>query len=119
MFNTHYSRARQDPELNSGETLVDRAGYISAQRRIENMIFAGQRLVQSRRESFDFPDGKIDESFQDPTRSKNYDMADATQDALKVRQSLQNRADERKAQEEAVKASQTAQKAPDGVLKEN
>ena len=42
------------------------------------MIMAGQRLRSYRAEQFDFPDGEIDESFSDPTRSGNFDLADGT-----------------------------------------
>ena len=101
-FNTQYDRVRQPAEQNSGITLVERAGYISAQVRIENLMLAGQRLVQARKEMYDFPDGKIDFDFNDPTRRKNYDLADGFQDGLKVEAKL-------KAQKEAVKASQAAQ----------
>lgn len=101
-FNTAYDRVRQPAEQNSGITLVERAGYISAQVRIENLMLAGQRLVQARKEMYDFPDGKIDFDFNDPTRRKNYDLADGFQDGLKVEARL-------KAQREAVKASQAAQ----------
>lgn len=107
-FNTQYDRVRQPAETNSGITLVERAGYISAQVRIENLMLAGQRLVQARKEMYDFPDGKIDFDFNDPTRRKNYDLADGFQDGLKVEAKL-------KAQREAVKASQTAQEALEGT----
>ena len=110
-FNTQYDRVRQPAEINSGITLVERAGYIPAQQRIENLMLAGQRLVQARKELYDFPDGKIDPNFSDPTRSKNYDLADVFQDGLKVEARL-------KAQREAAKASQTAQEASDKASKE-
>lgn len=99
MFTTPYQekRFKTPPEVNSGKTLVETAGYISAQKRIENMILAGQRLVDYRKQQFDFPDGKIDEFYDDPTRVANFDLADATQ--------LQLEADAN------LKASQTAQEA--------
>lgn len=109
-FNTQYDRIKQPPESNSGVTLVERAGYIPAQQRIENLMLAGQRLVQARKELYDFPDGKIDPDFQDPTRSKNYDLADGFQDGLKIEARL-------RAQREAVKASQAAQE-PSGEVPE-
>lgn len=89
-FSTPYQekRFKTPPEVNSGETLVETAGYISAQKRIENMILAGQRLVDYRKGQFDFPDGQIDESFQDPTRSPNFDLADATQLQMQAEASL-------------------------------
>ena len=72
------------PEKNSGEILIEKAGYISAEKRITNLMLAGQRLVESRKAQYDFPDGKIDETFSDPTRRKGYDPADATQDQLQI-----------------------------------
>ena len=72
-------------EVNDGESLVETAGYISAEQRITNMMLAGQRLVESRRVMYDlqgeYNDATIHE-FSDPTRSPNYDLADATQDAM-------------------------------------
>lgn len=88
-FNTHYNRKRSKGEINSGEIIVETAGYISAKQRIENLINAGQRLVESRASQYDFDGSKpIDEDFYDPTRLKSYDMADATQDMLAVEAKL-------------------------------
>lgn len=78
-FQTHFTHKSSPPEKNSGITIVERAGYISAQKRIENMILAGQRLVEYRKQQFDFDGNEIDEDFQDPTRNPNFDMADASQ----------------------------------------
>lgn len=76
-FQTHYKRNPSPPECNSGEKLVEVAGYITAQQRIEAIINAGHRLNEYRKEQFDFQD-ELDEDFEDPTRSKNFDRADAT-----------------------------------------
>lgn len=84
-FKTHYNASKfpKSPELNSGEILVETAGYITAEQRITNLMLAGQRLVEHRKSAYDFEAGKeIDEDFYDPTRRKNYDMADAFQDEL-------------------------------------
>ena len=82
----------------SSET--EQAGYIPATKQIENMILAGRRLDSSRLQ-YDFAsEEEIDEELYDPTRSGNFDLADATQAQIAVQQSLQ---------EQAVKASQTAQ----------
>lgn len=103
VFTTPYkeNRFKTPPEENSGKTLVETAGYMSAQKRIENMILAGQRLVDYRKSQFDFPEGEIDESFEDPTRSPNFDLADASQIQIQAEASL--------------KASQTSQGAPQSV----
>lgn len=94
-----YSRAVR-PEITfeklSQKSEVETAGYMTAQQRIENMMLAGRKLVQYRREQFDFPDGQIDESFTDPTRSKNFDFADGTrlariaEDSLRASQAAHN-----------------------------
>ena len=82
----------------SSET--EQAGYIPATKQIENMILAGQRLDASRLQ-FDFAsEDEIDEELCDPTRSGNFDLADASQAQIAVQQSLR---------EQAVKASQTVQ----------
>lgn len=72
------------PEINSGEVMVETAGYIDSQTKIENMIFAGQRLEMSRSEDFDYNDDNVfdDENNDmdiDPTRYKGLDMAEASE----------------------------------------
>lgn len=80
---------------------TEQAGYISPQNQIENMILAGRRLDEYRKEQYDFnSEEEIDEELYDPTRSGNFDLADASQAQFEVRQRLN---------EQALKASQTAQ----------
>lgn len=110
-FQTQYTHKSSPPEINSGKTLVERAGYISAQKRIENMILAGQRLVDYRKSQFDFEGDKIDLDFTDPTRDPNFDMADAFQHDLEI-QSRIARAKKAELDKEALKASQEAQNEP-------
>lgn len=120
-FRTAYNRPPKTPEVNSGETLVEIAGYIPAQKRIENMILAGQRLVDYRKSQFDFEGvEKIDYDFNDPSRSLNFDVADATQIKLSVterlkrsqkRQEASLEAEKAKAEEKAVQTSEAEQKA--------
>lgn len=106
LFSTQRERPKSKPERNNGKTLVERDGYLSAQKRITNMILAGQRLKDFRtaQERYDFPDGKIDEDAWDPTRSKNFDLADASQMQYDVRGRLIASQTAREAQEEAIKA---------------
>ena len=81
---------------------------ISPKVQIENMILAGQRLDKARSQ-YDFESEEdIDEDLYDPTRSGNYDLADATQSALDV---------EARLREAALKPSQTAQEAPEEASK--
>ena len=112
IFQTKYTHEKSPSEVNLGKNLVEKAGYIPAQARIENMILAGQRLVEHRKEMYDFSDGNdIDESFTDPTRSKNYDMSDA----FIMSEVIKNNA----RQKELLKASQTAQEGSEAVQKGN
>lgn len=97
IFSTKYFREKDTPEINSGEKLVESAGYLPAEKRITNIMLAGQRLSDYRKATFDFPDGNIDEDFYDPTRDKNFDIVDA-----------QNLAS-------TIKPSQTAQEAPESL----
>ena len=109
-FQTKYTHEKSPGEVNLGKNLVEKAGYIPAQARIENMILAGQRLVEHRKEMYDFSDGKdIDENFTDPTRSKNYDMSDAFIMSEVIKNNIK--------QKELLKASQTAQDGSGAVQK--
>jgi len=105
-FQTKHTHKSQPREKGSGEKHTEKQGYIPAKQRIENLIDAGKRLKEYRNEQYDFPDGKIDENFMDPTRTRNFDMADAT--ALK--HDLDIRTKERKASQAALEASREAEK---------
>lgn len=121
-FQTHYNRTPSPPEVNNGEKLVEVAGYISAQQRIENIIAAGHRLDTYRKEQYDFQLDGIDEDFEDPTRSKNFDLSDGTfygsilehkkaiaeEEAVKTRIAAE-------VTEDKLKASQTAPEGSGGV----
>lgn len=114
MFKTQYNSTGATPEKNSGQVIVERTGYIPAQKRIENLINAGQRLKDFRSDQFDFPDEKsINDEFFDPTRRKNFDMADASQMSYQtehnIKQSQRLKAEKQKELEALAKASQTAQ----------
>jgi len=66
-------------------TLTESAGYLPSKVQIENLIQAGRRLMQWRKEQYDFPeDSDVDESFEDPTRRSGYDLADASRDGAAV-----------------------------------
>lgn len=106
---THWERPNKKPfyEKEDKTTLVEVAGYIPAKQRIENLILAGERLVAWRKEQFDFNDGEIDEDFEDPTRSKNYDIVDAKEDMEAIENRVYTR--RKKAEEEAENAKITSQ----------
>lgn len=111
MFQTPYNRKVVDyGEVNSGKIVVETAGYISPKKQIETLMLAGQRLAQYRasQSEYDFPDGKIDEGFVDPTRSPGFDMADASQLAMQAEANLKAA----QAAYEAAKAAEKPMEAP-------
>lgn len=86
-FRTPYNRMKDSGEVNSGEIIVETAGYVSAERRITALMLAGQRLVESRMAEYDYgpnDDPDMLEDRYDPTRQPGYDLADAAQDAHAV-----------------------------------
>lgn len=89
-FNSNFERVRQGPEPGGGKSKTEKKGYIPANVRIEDMILAGKRLVEARAERFDYPAGPDDgeEEEIDPTRVRNYDLADAAQSALEIKQRM-------------------------------
>lgn len=81
-FKTQYDRkdvktAEEKPEKG---TMVETAGYMTAEQRITSLINAGQRLTDYRKAHYDIQDGEeIPPDIQpDPTRAGNFDLADAT-----------------------------------------
>lgn len=76
---TCFDRPPDSFEINEGEELVEKVGYVPANVLIENMIYAGQRLDLARSAYYDFPEGKeVDDDFLDPTRKPGFDLADAS-----------------------------------------
>ena len=109
MFQTQYNRDKhtRHPEVNSGEILVETAGYLSTEKRINNMLLAGQRLVESRRTEYDLEGDYDNEDIDlDPTRDPGYDLADATQDML----SLEQKAESQKAEKSSSAKRQSRAK---------
>lgn len=83
----------------SGPRCVETAGYIPAKTQIENLMIAGQRLGEYRKEMYSFDTGVADDGHFDPTRNPNYDMADAYQDSKAVKERIKQQKE--KAQEAA------------------
>lgn len=71
-------------EPGGGEVITEQSGYIPPQVQIEQMILAGQRLDQARKEMFDAED--ITEI--NPLRRPGIDMAEVSQLALETQKSL-------------------------------
>lgn len=110
-FNRKYDRIKQKPEKNSGKMRVELKGFISNEKRIQNIIDAGNRLMTARAMQYDFQPGeKIDEDLVDITRTPGYDPADATQQMLAVESRVKEKK-EAAEKEAAEKAALEAAKA--------
>lgn len=74
---TKYKRPKADPEVNSGEQITEMAGYIPADVQIEDMLAAGMRLGEYRREMYDFSaDEEVPDDYMDVTRTPGIDVVD-------------------------------------------
>lgn len=71
-------RKFKNAEKAAKELTVERAGYISTKKQIQNFQLAGQRLTEFRKEQFDFQEKEPDINYEDPTRRSDYDLADAS-----------------------------------------
>lgn len=72
-----------DPPVYTGQVMdvednVELGGYVDPRTQIEAFFEAGKRLTAGRREMYDLPDGKYHGEPMDPTRSPNFDRADAS-----------------------------------------
>lgn len=76
----------------SGPRCVETAGYIPAKTQIENLLIAGQRLGEYRKEMYSFDTGVPDDGHFDETRNPNYDMADAFQTSRRIKERMKARA---------------------------
>lgn len=77
---TNYLRPERRKEVGGGPRIVEASGYIPTKIQVENMLIAGQRLNEYRREQYDFSEGDSvpDDVVPDPTRDPQFDLADAT-----------------------------------------
>lgn len=114
-FNRKYQRKKSVPEKNSGVLIVETAGYIPAKVQVEQMIMAGRKLAEYRKEMYDFGPDEPDDGYVDPTRSPNYDMADAHQDAMRVADRVRRKkakADEKAKSETSADLAEKAAEGP-------
>ncbi|QXP07942.1 MAG: hypothetical protein [Arizlama microvirus] len=110
-FQTHYNHKSTPREKNFEPSMTETAGYVSAKSRIESIIQAGETLLRYRQENYDFGEKiPIDDNYFDVTRSKNFDMADASQMAMDVEARLH--------QQKREAASKAAKKAQEALEKE-
>lgn len=98
-------------EKNSNEIIVEKAGYVTAKQRIEDMINAGRRLVDHRKANYDFKENEeIDENFDDPTRSPGFDPADASSIMQEIDAKMKAAKDEVKKQKDELKKQKEEEK---------
>jgi len=109
-FSTYGNRPKVQPEKNSGKSKTEKAGYIPAKRRIEDMILAGKRLDLARKEQFDFEIGKDRDGEIDPFRRPGVDLAEVSQARRQVRARY-------KAAQADKRASLELKKAADATMK--
>lgn len=77
-FVTKFNWIHEPGEENSGLCIVDPSGYVSPQEQIENLIRAGERLEEFRRERYDYDNPNEDDGhWMDPMREAGLDFADA------------------------------------------
>lgn len=78
-FYTKYKRPEKVLEKGGGQLITEADGYIPAEVQIMEMLSAGYRLGEYRKEKYDFPtEDDVDESFVDPTRSPGFGPEDAS-----------------------------------------
>lgn len=109
-FQTHYKRKKEPAEKNNMPSMTETAGYVSAKSRIEAIIAAGENLKRYREENYDFGERiPVDDNYFDVTRSKNFDMADASE--------MQRNVNSRLKQQQREAASKAAEKAQEELKK--
>lgn len=95
-----YKRPKDNPEMNSGIELVETEGYLPADVQIMDMISAGIRLGEYRREAYDFGDGEnVPDDFVDVRAAKDIVEVDY------IRRSLENKL---RVQAEKIEAQRVA-----------
>lgn len=93
-------RPKKIKEVSDGSTKTEIAGYRPPHIQVMELIAAGERLMEYRRELYDFgTDEPIDDNFSDPTREPNFDLSDAAILGRKARRNLRESA-ERKMRDE-------------------
>lgn len=113
----NYSFARNIPhkkEENCGICKVDTSGYVSRERKVKSLIFAGKRLEVLRQVgAFDVLPGEEPgaDLKLDPTRYKGYTFQDAVDDL----NHYQNKIDEALAAATKAKKKKSADKAGEGT----
>jgi len=92
-FNTPYIRKQSPGEIPGKVRIVETTGYRSTKQQVAEYMAAGLQLQNYRNEMYDFEsEDKVDEDYEDRTRTPGYDPADATQDLRNVEKRLKQQA---------------------------
>ena len=92
-----YVRPKINDEPGGGKSLIEKGSHIPVMQQVRDMIAAGEKLGDYRKGAFDFDAGEEvpKDVLPDPTRSSNFDLADATRiieeiaEAQKARENVQ------------------------------
>lgn len=120
-FNSFYDQTafkvvRSHP--GGGELITEQAGYVPPKIQIADMMSAGARLDDYRRQRFfDYQAGMKDDGFVDPTRSPNFDLADASRIAADL--NVRNRELKRKEVSDVSDKASVSGKSLEGISKES
>lgn len=91
-FATQYDWRKDLPEIFSSDSIIDPSGYISPKQRITNLIRAGERLDQYRRELYDLQHDQEDDGiWMDEMRAPGLDYADITQIQRRAMERIKSR----------------------------
>lgn len=114
---TNYKRPESRKEVGGGPRIVEASGYIPTKIQVENMLIAGQRLNEYRREQYDYSEGDSvpDDVRPDPTRNPEFDLADATRLGREAKARLDKAAIEAEAAKVAKMATKTEGKTQEDV----
>lgn len=105
-YNPHCRPERQ-AEVPGTQRIVETAGFRTTKQQVNEYLNAGRRLGDYRRMTYDFEDpDKVDEDYEDITRTPGYDPADATADLRTAEENLRESAKKKKQKLEAEKAEE-------------
>ena len=86
VIGSHNERMAYSGEINSGELVTDRSGYVPIEKRIKQFESAGVRLIEHRREMYD---GEYDDDlddYEDPTRDPGFDLEESSEEIRRIRE---------------------------------
>lgn len=113
---THYNFKRNDPVERPTLSIVETAGYIDTEERINAMLRAGQQLEDYRKALYHFgSDKEIIDDYVDPTVNPAYDVVDAQGDSERIKELVKSK---KEAYDEAL-AEQNKQAVEKAQVEEN